>query len=151
METRDASKYRKYTKLRNQVRHLTRKNREMDIASQVKSNPKKFWAYVNSKTKTKSCIPDLLYTQEGVEKLTLDDKDKAEVLSKFFASVYTTEPDGSTPKLDSPVLDVNIDSLAITPEIVLKKLHGLNPIKSLGVDEIHPKVLKELENEYVTL
>ena len=55
--------------------------------------------------------------------------------------------DGSTPKLDSPVLEVNIDSLTITPEIVLKNLHGLIPIKSPGVDEIHPKVLKELENE----
>ena len=71
----------------------------MDIASQVKSNPKKFQAYINSKTKMKSGIPDFLYTEEGVEKLTLDDKEKAQVTSKFFASVYTTEPDGSILKL----------------------------------------------------
>ena len=55
----------------------------MEIASQVKSNPKKFWAYVNFKTKMKSGIPDLLYTEEVVEKLTLDDREKAEELSKF--------------------------------------------------------------------
>ena len=33
----------------------------------------------------------------------------------FVASVYTTEPDGSTPKLDSPAVNANRNSQKETP------------------------------------
>ena len=37
--------------------------------------------------------------------------------------------------------------LVITPELVEKKLNGLNVNKSMGPDEVHPKILKELPRE----
>ena len=56
-------KYRKYLKLRNQVKNMIRKARavmEKDIVKDVKKKPKWFWKYVNSKRKTKSGISDYL-------------------------------------------------------------------------------------------
>jgi hypothetical protein len=53
---------KKYNIVRNQVRRISRKRvrlKEMNIAENVKHNPKKFWSYVQSKTKTRTSIPDL--------------------------------------------------------------------------------------------
>ena len=61
----------------------TIKNHEINIARSVKVNPKKFWNYVQSKSKTKSTIPDL-YKDETKEQVTESDKEKANVLADFF-------------------------------------------------------------------
>ena len=53
---------KEYNKIRNQLRRISRKRvrlKEMSIAENVKDNPKKFWSYVQSKTKTRTSIPDL--------------------------------------------------------------------------------------------
>jgi hypothetical protein len=53
---------KEYNIVRNQVRRISRKRvrlKEMNIAENVKHNPKKFWSYVQSKTKTRTSIPDL--------------------------------------------------------------------------------------------
>ena len=95
METRDGKRYEEYCKVRNQVRNLTRKaviNKEKEIAKEVKKNPKKFWQYTQSKTKTRTGISDLLMDeQNGTGIITKNDTDKANTLSSFFSSVFTTE------------------------------------------------------------
>ena len=50
-----------YTKQRNKVKQIVRNDlkEEQNIAQQYKSNPKKFWKYVNSKTKRTERIGDL--------------------------------------------------------------------------------------------
>jgi hypothetical protein len=58
---RDGEAYKEYCKVRNQVRTLTRKitkQFEKQIAQEVKTNPKKFWKYARSNTKT---ICSILY------------------------------------------------------------------------------------------
>ena len=79
METRDDKRYEEYCKVRNQVRNLTRKavvNKE--IAKEIKKNPKKFWQYTQSKTKTRTGMSDVIMDeQNGTEILTKDDTDKA--------------------------------------------------------------------------
>ena len=53
---------KRYNKIRNQVRKETRARaakKQQDIAKTVKDNPKAFWKYVNSKTKTNKAIGDL--------------------------------------------------------------------------------------------
>ena len=89
METRDQSNYHDYTRLRNQVKNLVRKAKvtmEKDIAKNIKSNPKRFWQYANSKRKIKSGIPNLKMEQaDGEIIMTKDDIDKAEVLANFLA------------------------------------------------------------------
>ena len=62
MQCRTSENYREYCTLRNKVRKLTkaaRKAQEKEIAAESKSNPKKFWSYVNNKTKTRPGVANL--------------------------------------------------------------------------------------------
>jgi len=61
---------------------------ENSIARNMKSNPKTYWSYVNSKTKTKTSLPTLI-SHDGTE--ASSDADKATVLNQFFCSVFTKE------------------------------------------------------------
>ena len=63
------------------MRRITRqtiKNHEKNIADCVKDNLKKFWTCAQSKSKTKSSIPDL-YKDDNKKDVTESDKEKAGV------------------------------------------------------------------------
>ena len=82
MASRNSENYKEYCKFRNQVRNLTKKarrNKEVEISKDAKENPKKFWSYVNNKTKTKPGIPNLQKSDDK-DDITKSDKEKAEVL-----------------------------------------------------------------------
>ena len=57
-----------YNRIRNQVRRLTRniaKEYERGLARNAKENPKAIWRYINSKSKTKESIGNLLMTHQS--------------------------------------------------------------------------------------
>ena len=79
----------RYVKAKNELRSLTRKLRfyfEKKIAGNLKTAPKQFWAYVKSRTKTRSTIP-ALKNKDG--SLASTPSEKAEALNNFFSSVFT--------------------------------------------------------------
>ena len=152
MNSRDSDTYKEYCKWRNQVRKLTklaRRNKEKNIASEAKTNPKKFWNYVNNKTKTKPGVPNL-NKSENKDDVTTNDQEKANVLLDFFSSVFTQEPNTEIPELPERNHTSKLESIEINEEIVNKKLKGLNSSKSPGPDGIHPRVLKELSDTLTT-
>ena len=59
------------------------------IAKEVKSNPKAFYNYVNSKTKTRVTVGDLINDIDST--VASNDKEKADALNIFFSSVFTQE------------------------------------------------------------
>ena len=150
MASRESDHYKEYCKYRNQVRNLTkkaRKEQEKGVAKDAKTNPKKFWKFVNGKTKTRPGIPNLQKNNNDDDDLTSNDHEKAEVLLNFFSSVFTQEPDGDIPDLEhKPHVDHTLEEIEIDEDLVKKKLNALNPSKSPGPDGIHPRVLKELTN-----
>ena len=97
--------YKEYCKYRNQVRNITRKkyrDYERNIASQIKVNPKKFWSYVKSKTKSHTGVSSLKHSVPNpdgtiLNTLVEDDLDKANVLADFFSSVLVKEDTPSPP------------------------------------------------------
>ena len=151
MGTRDGKKYEEFCRARNQVRHITRKAKiafEKSIANDVKDNPKKFWQYTKSKTKTRSKIPDLeTKDQDGRTQTAETSEEKAEVLKSYFSSVFTKEPDGELPEFKDREVDKKLENLEITTEDVKKKLDKLNTAKSKGPDCLHPRVLRETSSE----
>ena len=153
METRDKKYHKEFCKTRNKVKTLTRKakrDHEKSIALEAKNNPKKFWNYVKAKTKIKTGISNLEYTDDsGHLQITNTDKEKAEVLDKFFCSAYTKEPEGPIPRLENKVTIQNLNTVDINSVKVLKILTKLKTDKAPGVDRLHPRILCELSEQIV--
>ena len=133
-----------YNRVRNQVRALTRKAEkiyEKNIVSKIKENPKKFWMYVRRKTKYRASIPELEI--DDTSELTAGNEQKAEVLSKYFASVFTKEPEGEPLDIQE-ICDNKLEDCDLDADMVKERLSKINIAKSPGPDRIHPRVLREL-------
>ena len=136
-----------YLRLINQVKWGSRKaaiKKEKGIAKAAKTNPKAFFNYASTKLKPRESVPNL---RKVNGELTVNDHEKACLLNSFLASVFTKEDLNNTPTFDCNK-DINpLSTINITQEKMLEVLKSLNPSKSPGPDQIHPKVLKELANE----
>ena len=140
-----------YNRLRNQIRSLTRKSKklfEKEIAKKSKSNPKSFWKYAQSKLKTKSGIPDLQKT--GKNEYTKNDDEKANLLQDFFSSVFTNEPPGDLPEFKDREYEEKLLTMDITVDMVKSKIKNIKINKSPGPDQMHPRVLHEINNSICT-
>ena len=88
--------YENYSRFRNQTRwkvRQTKKQFEQNIAKESKTNPKAFYNYVRSKTKSRSGKSDLVMTNGT---MTVNDTEKADTLNDFFSSVFTPVEDTGT-------------------------------------------------------
>ena len=115
---------------------------EKSLAVNINSDNKSFWKYVKSKTKTKDGISDLL-NEDG--KLSESDAEKADILNKFFCSVFTNENISNIPTLINRTTTI-LDDITFTEEKVFRCLEKLKVSKSPGPDGIHNKVLFELRH-----
>ena len=66
--------------------------------------------------------------------VTDTDEQKVEVLSNFFASVYTDISDDVLPVLEPRSLSYKMEEIKINTELVEKLLYDLKPSKSAGPD-----------------
>lgn len=133
-----------YRRLNNQIRKETRnavKVKEREIAKNVKENPKVFWKYVQSKTKSKSRIPEL-YKGTAEERRTENDLEKAEVLSEQFSKVFVTEPEDEVPRCERKDVPT-LNQLEINKEKIKRIIKKLKRYKSPGPDGIHSRIIKE--------
>ena len=148
-QTNDGQVYLEYRKVSNRVRRITRKAQkvlEKNVAKQAKTNPKKFWQFVNNKTRARPNIPDLFVDEDtptGSNVTTSSDKEKANILNQYFASVFTKE-DALYDKVIPDRTECKLIDIDINEDMVKKKLLKLKVHKSKGLDGIHPRVLKEL-------
>ena len=133
-----------FKRARNKLRKLTRQlkqRHEKDIARKSKKAPKLFWSYINSKLKTKPRTEDL---QRPDGTLAETDREKADILSEFFTSVFTREDLSCIPEATFQYEGAPLESALVSPSIIAGKLKLLRPDSSPGPDAIHPRVLREL-------
>ena len=139
---------REYNRIRNKVKSLVKKikkNFEREIAKKAKSNPKEFFKYMQSKSKVQVRIGDIHVDPNNTKsQLTSDSKEKAEIFSDFYQSVFTIEPDGDIPVLPPREVLHQMPKLQITESSIEKVLKKLKPNKSPGPDGLHPKFFREL-------
>ena len=89
-ETKSTEDHRKACRIRNKVKNMMNKAKrdyEMSISQKVKTDRKLKWKYIKSKTRLQTGIPEL-YMENNMERLTTNDKEKAETVSKFFSGVF---------------------------------------------------------------
>ena len=122
---------------------------ERKLARNVKTDNKSFYAYVRSKQRNKVSVGPL---KDNEGKVVVDDKISADLLNNYFMSVFTLEDLSNLPGSKKIVGEdsLGLRDIAITEEIVFKKLSEINVNKSAGPDNIHPKLLYELRNELVS-
>ena len=144
----DQSTRREYNKVRNRAKKLIRKARkdyEHSMAKKAKENPKVIWRYINSKSKTRVGIGELCKNPKDPKSVkTNDDREKANILAKFFTSVFTVEPEGEIPVLEDRHCAYSMEDIVATEEEIEKLLKKLRPDKSPGLDGLHPRFLREL-------
>ena len=137
-----------YKHQRNLVRKHTRKatvSFQYSVASSCKTNSKKFWQYVNSKSKSYSKISNIKDTDDfGNITVVRDDDTKTELFVDYFSTVYNHKC------YNLPTIEAKNDVLFsmdnVENVIVYDKLCKINVNKSPGPDKIHSKVLHELRD-----
>uniref|UniRef100_A0A672UQA6 Reverse transcriptase domain-containing protein n=1 Tax=Strigops habroptila TaxID=2489341 RepID=A0A672UQA6_STRHB len=120
---------------------------ELHLARDVKHNRKGFYRYRANKRQIRDNVGPL---RKLSGELATMDLEKAEVLNDAFASVFTGKcSDHTAQDLKGRSRDCENEDLRPTvgEDQVRDHLKNLNMHKSMGLDEIHLRVLKELANE----
>ena len=147
LQTKRDTDYHNFAVVRNELRNTTRylkKTFEKGLVKKIKEAPKAFWAYVNTKVKNQTEIETLTSVNGDIAET---DVEKAEMLNNFFASVFTHEDFTDAPTLDVDWSGETLEDIVFTAHEVTEKLKELNPGKSVGPDNLHPALLKELASD----
>ena len=108
----------------------------------MNSRPKAFWRYINSRIKIHPNIAELLCSDGST---VCSDAEKATIFNEYFSSVFTVEDTTTTiPTVHSVCSPPVIDSIDITPEVVLNKITNLQSGKSSRPDGWPVQIIKSM-------
>ena len=116
---------------------------ERDIAKNRKTNPKKYFSYVNSSKRNKSRIGPL---RNDSGEFIINPKDKAEAMNDFFKSVFT-HSDGESPAKTAINGDKFLEDVEVTKERVKNLIDRMRENSAAGPDGLPPIILKILRDE----
>ena len=147
LKSKEGEDYLKYIAARNEAKNELRKaviKFEREFAKKAKADPKAFYRYVNSRSKTKPVISSL--HGKGGE-LIQDETRMAEEFNGFFASVFTTEDVSNVPVVVPDPRIAKLTTIVFSRNEIHQVLKKVKAGSSPGPDGIHPMILKECASE----
>jgi len=115
----------------------------LKLARDVKDNKKSFFKYISSKRKTRDNVGLLL---KEVGAMVMEAAEKAQLLNAYFASVFSAN--AGSQKTQAPEVREEAcrrhDLPLVEEDCVRDRLSSLEAHKSMGLDGMHPRVLREL-------
>lgn len=121
----------KYKELRRSAKSMLAKKKKdyaVKLNMSISENPKRFWSYVKSCTST-SDTPSPNFLRDG-HVFLIDSQDKANILNKFFHSVFSPDSAAPTPSYLSLSSDEQqLEYIGLTVSEVMDALMSLIPIK----------------------
>jgi hypothetical protein len=135
-------KFRERPSYENQIRYKRKRNDvtreireakesfEYKLAENIKEDPKTFYAYVRSKSKSRSEIGALKWRGKLVE----EDEEKAKVLNEYFSSVFTKENTSTVPTSLELEEGKTLSDIYITEERIQKAVDKMKQNKAAGED-----------------
>ena len=133
----------------NEVRK-SKRNVELKLAQNIKSDSKSFYVYVGSRQNVRDKVGPL---DDKAGDIITGGFLMAEELNLHFRSVFMREDTSSLPVPETKFNGSEgerLGQLVVTPEVVASKINNMKEIKSPGVDGISPKVLKETVEQIST-
>ena len=127
----------------------SKRNFELKLAQNIKSNSKIFYAYVRCKQNVRDKVGRL---EDKAGDIITEGILMAEELHMHFSSVFTREDTSSLPVSDikfNGSEEESLGQLIITPDVVASKTNYVKENKSPGVDGLSPKILKETVEKLV--
>ena len=107
-----------------------------------------FFRYIRGKKTLKSTIGPL-FSAEG--EIVTDERGTADILSDYFASVFTVEEDREEEAIPYQItVAAQLFLVYITEEDVMRVTDKLKICKSPGPDKIYPRILKEVKEAICT-
>ncbi|KAF2345743.1 hypothetical protein FHG87_023501 [Trinorchestia longiramus] len=119
---------------------FTKRNKEITVAAQAKTNSKYFYKYVNDRRLKRDTIGPLIDSEGSTQ---TNNKSKAKILKTYFTSVITHEDLTEIPQPHVLNTQEILSDGAFTAQEVKEQLSILNPYKSIGPDGLGPRILKE--------
>ena len=154
VRTSRQSDWAKYKTLRNKVNNLKRhakesfdNNLELSLLTNFSNNKKEFWKIVKhfvSKKDSVSTIPPLCTQDAGSPVWHVTDKEKADSLNSYFASVSSLDDSQAELPPFTELTDATLDNIEITEEEINDVIENLDPNKASGSDLISNKMLKKI-------
>ena len=116
----------------------SKKDYELRLAQNINSDPKGFFSYASANRKSRSSIGPI---EDSSGHLRVNNIEMAEVLNKFFSSVFLKS--GKVDDMQFNSDQGTINTVNFTRERVLKAIQRIKPNKAPGPDDIYPRVLVE--------
>jgi hypothetical protein len=119
---------------------------EKKLAENIKTDPKSFYAYTRSKTRTKDSIGPLV---DLMGEVITDSIQAANLLNDYFASVYTDEEMSNLPdpvNIFTKTIEESLQTIEFTIAIVQEKLSKMKPNKAPGIDNFNSSMLREISS-----
>ena len=144
-KARRTGNWSKFRTLRNKLKKLVRAKQKSFLAEmgeQCEQNPKRFWTYYRSKTKTKNLPPVIKHDDCSAH----DAESKANMFNEYFYSTFTSVDNIELPDVTGFV-DHNLSNVLFDSDRVRAYLRELDVSKACGPDNLSPRLLKQCSSE----